>query len=123
MTSDPGDIVLDPTCGSGTAAFVSEQWGRRWITIDTSRVSLAIARTRLMTAKFTYYKLKDEKIISSGFEYKTVPHITLKSLANDEPAEQEVLYDQPTENKEIVRVTGPFTVESLSPHRDRQSVV
>lgn len=117
MTSDPGDIVLDPTCGSGTTAYVAEQWGRRWITIDTSRVSLALARTRLMTAKFPYYKLKDERSVSAGFEYKTVPHVTLKSLANDEPAEQEVLYDQPIENKQIVRVTGPFTVESLSPHR------
>lgn len=117
MTSDPGDLVLDPTCGSGTTAYVAEQWGRRWITIDTSRVSLAIARTRLMTAKFPYYKLKEENTVSGGFEYKTVPHVTLKSLANDEPAEQEVLYDQPFENKDIVRVTGPFTVESLSPHR------
>jgi len=117
MTTDPGDIVLDPTCGSGTTAYVAEQWGRRWITIDTSRVSLALARTRLMTAKFPYYKLKDEKSVSAGFDYKTVPHVTLKSLANDEPADQEVLYDRPTENKDIVRVTGPFTVESLSPHR------
>lgn len=117
MSTDPGDIVLDPTCGSGTTAYVAEQWGRRWITVDTSRVSLALARTRLMTAKFPYYKLKDEKIVSGGFIYKTVPHITLKSLANDEPAEQEVLFDRPFENKEIVRVTGPFTVESLSPHR------
>jgi adenine-specific DNA-methyltransferase len=117
MTTDPGDIVLDPTCGSGTTAFVAEQWGRRWITIDTSRVSLALARTRLMTAKFLYYKLRDEHSISAGFEYRTVPHITLKSLANDEASEQEILYDQPLENKEIVRVTGPFTVESLSPHR------
>ena len=117
MTTDPGDIVLDPTCGSGTTAFVSEQWGRRWITVDTSRVSLAIARTRLMTAKFLYYKLKDEHSISTGFEYKTVPHVTLKSLANNEEADQEILYDQPFENKGIVRVTGPFTVESLSPHR------
>lgn len=117
MTTDPGDVVLDPTCGSGTTAFVAEQWGRRWITMDTSRVSLALARTRLMTAKFSYYKLKDKNSVSAGFEYKTVPHITLKSLANDEPADQEVLYDKPFENKEIVRVTGPFTVESLSPHR------
>lgn len=117
MTTDPGDIILDPTCGSGTTAFVAEQWGRRWITVDTSRVSLALARTRLMTAKFPYYKLRDENSVSAGFEYKTVPHITLKSLANNEPAEQEVLYDQPIENKNIVRVTGPFTVESLSPHR------
>lgn len=117
MTTDPGDIVLDPTCGSGTTAFVAEQWGRRWITIDTSRVSLALARTRLMTAKFPYYKLVKEPNVSLGFEYKTVPHITLKSLANNEPAEEETLYDQPLVNKDIVRVTGPFTVESLSPHR------
>lgn len=119
MTTDPGDLVLDPTCGSGTTAYVAEQWGRRWITTDTSRVALALARTRLMTAKFPYYKLKDTetKDLRNGFEYKTVPHVTLKSLANDEPAGQEVLYDQPLEQKDIVRVTGPFTVESLSPHR------
>jgi len=117
LTTDPGDIVLDPTCGSGTSAFVAEQWGRRWITVDTSRVALALARTRLMTAKFPYYKLKDESNVSDGFEYKTVPHITLKSLANDEPAGQEILYDHPLENKDVVRVAGPFTVESLSPHR------
>lgn len=125
MTSDPGDIVFDPTCGSGTTAFVAEQWGRRWITTDTSRVALALARTRLMTAKFPYYKLKEERNISAGFEYKSVPHVTLKSLANDEEPEQEVLYDQPFEDKNIVRVTGPFTVESLSPHRvsDAQEMV
>lgn len=125
MTTDPGDIVLDPTCGSGTTAYVAEQWGRRWITIDTSRVALALARTRLMTAKFPYYKLKEEKNVSAGFEYKTVPHITLKSLANDEQSEQEVLYDQPFENKDIVRVAGPMTVESLSPHRvsDAQEMI
>lgn len=117
MTTDPGDILLDPTCGSGTSAYVSEQWGRRWITIDTSRVSLALARTRIMTAKFPYYKLREENNVDAGFEYKTVPHVKLESLANDEEPEQEVLYDQPNENKDIVRVTGPFTVESLSPHR------
>jgi adenine-specific DNA-methyltransferase len=117
MTTDPGDLVLDPTCGSGTSAYVSEQWGRRWITADTSRVALALARTRLMTAKFPYYKLNDEYSLSAGFEYKTVPHITLKSIANDEPAGQEILFDKPKENKEIVRVAGPFTIESLSPHR------
>src|SRR3989344_4559441 len=117
MTADPGDIVLDPTCGSGTTAFVAGQGGGRWITGDTSRVALALARTRLMTAKLPYYKLKDQHSVSAGFQYKTVPHVTLKSLANDESAEQEELYDQATENKQIVRVTGPFTVESLSPHR------
>ncbi len=125
MTSDPGDIVLDPTCGSGTTAYVAEQWGRRWITTDTSRVALSLARARLMTAKFPFYNLKDEKNVSAGFEYETVPHITLKSLANDEEAEREVLYDKPLENKKVVRVAGPFTVESLSPHRvsDAQDMV
>jgi adenine-specific DNA-methyltransferase len=117
MTTDPGDLVLDPTCGSGTTAYVAEQWGRRWITIDTSRVALALARTRLMTAKYPYYKLKDENNVSYGFNYKTVPHVTLKSLANDEEPKQEVLYDQPDVVKDIIRVSGPFTVESLSPHR------
>ena len=117
MTTDPGDIVLDPTCGSGTTAYIAEQWGRRWITVDTSRVALALARTRLMTAKLPWYRLKDGRSVRNGFEYKSVPHITLRSLANDEQAEQEVLYDQPLEDKNRVRVSGPFTVESLSPHR------
>ncbi|MGB8658307.1 MAG: site-specific DNA-methyltransferase [Candidatus Zixiibacteriota bacterium] len=117
MTTDPGDLVLDPTCGSGTTAYVAEQWGRRWITIDTSRVALALARTRLMTAKYSYYKLKETDNVRMGFEYKTVPHITLRSLANDEESEQEVLYDQPFEEKNKIRVSGPFTIESLSPHR------
>ncbi len=125
MTTDPGDLVLDPTCGSGTSAYIAEQWGRRWITIDTSRVALALARTRLMTSKYQYYCLKEENNIRSGFEYKTVPHVTLKSLANDELPEQEVLYDQPIEDKTKIRVTGPFSVESLSPHRisDAQEMV
>lgn len=125
MTTDPGDLVLDPTCGSGTSAFVAEQWGRRWVTTDTSRVALAIARTRLMTAKYSYYKLKDHGNLRAGFEYKSVPHITLRSLANDEEPEREVLYDQPVEDKNRVRVTGPFTVESLFPHRisDAQEMV
>ncbi len=84
MTTDPGDLILDPTCGSGSTAYVAEQWGRRWITIDTSRVALSIARQRLLTAKFDYYRLKDDsKGISAGFIYKTVPHITLKSIARN----------------------------------------
>lgn len=115
MTTDPGDLVIDPTCGSGTTAFVAEQWGRRWITTDTSRIALNIAKTRLMSAVYPYYKLHDEadKDIRQGFEYKKVPHITLKSLANDEPAEEETLFDQPyTDNKKL-RVAGPFTVETL----------
>ncbi len=184
MTTDPGDIVLDPTCGSGTTAYVAEQWGRRWITIDTSRVALALARTRLMSAKFPSYTLKTGKV-SDGFIYKTVPHITLKSIANNaqidviheryQPAlddlraqinafankpleeweiprptedmqpeivallnrwwelrrqrqaeidaaintaaDSETLVDQPEVKPKTIRVTGPFTVESLQPHR------
>jgi adenine-specific DNA-methyltransferase len=209
MTTDSGDLVLDPTCGSATLAFVAEQWGRRWITIDTSRVALALARTRLMAAKFPYYLLSDSPEgvmkeaevtgtlpkepqqkaaydVKKGFVYKRVPHITLKSIANNEKidiihgawepklapilaelntvlkkswqewevprepdknwpekaksllaswremrrarqkeideaitkgADHELLYDQPYEDARKVRVTGPFTVESLSPHR------
>ncbi|MDO9566562.1 MAG: site-specific DNA-methyltransferase [Candidatus Desulfaltia sp.] len=165
MTTDPGDLVLDPTCGSGTTAYVAEQWGRRWITCDTSRVALALARTRLMAAKYPYYLLADSpegirkeaeltgKIplnppllkgeaegrgissdIRKGFVYKRVPHVTLKSIANNPDikegmtrkqiddaiarhADTETLYDQPYEDKKTVRVSGPFTVESLSPHR------
>ena len=84
MTTDPGDLVLDPTCGSGTTAYVAEQWRRRWITIDTSRVALALARQRLLTARFDYYKLKDEaRGVAGGFVCKTVPHITLRSIAQN----------------------------------------
>jgi adenine-specific DNA-methyltransferase len=207
MTSDPGDLILDPTCGSGTTAAVSEQWGRRWITIDTSRVSLALARARIMGARYPYYLLSDSREgqvkeaeitrteasslpahdhINHGFVYERVPHITLKSIANNteidviwdrfqeilEPlreqlnqalrkkweeweipreadedwpasakklhadwwrariarqqeidasiaakADHEFLYDKPYEDRKKVRVAGPFTVESLSPHR------
>ncbi|NLX57674.1 MAG: site-specific DNA-methyltransferase [Phycisphaerae bacterium] len=220
MTTDPGDLVLDPTCGSGTTAYVAEQWGRRWITIDSSRVSLTLARTRLMAGRFPYYLLADsaegvakeaeitgqmrseaktEGDVRRGFVYKRVPHVTLKSIANNEEidaiharwqeklepllkalnkplktkwrewevprklnditwdddvvpdkdlketrkvvllikqwwelrrqrqqeidasiarrADTEVLYDQPYEDTKRVRVTGPLTVESLSPHR------
>jgi adenine-specific DNA-methyltransferase len=207
MATDPGDLVLDPTCGSGTTATVAEQWGRRWITIDTSRVALALARARLMGARYPFYLLADSREgqakesevtqsppsstpvrgdIRQGFVYERVPHITLKSIANNaeidvicdqwqatlEPlreklnaalkkawqeweipreadakwsdavrklhsdwwaariarqkeidasiaakAEFEYLYDKPYEDKKKVRVAGPFTVESLSPHR------
>ena len=207
MTTDPGDLVLDPTCGSGTTAYVAEQWGRRWITIDTSRVALALARARIMGARYPYYLLADSPKgrqkeaeltetapsdsptsgdIRQGFVYERVPHITLKSIANNaeidviwekhqktlEPlreklnkalnkkwreweipreidgdlpaqaeklharwwkariarqkeidasiaakANYEYLYDKPYEDKKKVRVAGPFTVESLSPHR------
>jgi len=207
MVTDPGDLVLDPTCGSGTTAFVAEQWGRRWITIDTSRVALALARARIMGARYPFYLLADSREgqvkeaevtrtapssqaahgnIRHGFVYERVPHVTLKSIANNaeidviwdnwqvklEPlrkslnvaleqtwqdweipreanadwsgeakrfhsdwwlartarqkemdasiaakAEFEYLYDKPYDDKKIVRVAGPFTVESLSPHR------
>lgn len=114
MTTDPGDLVLDITCGSGTTAFVAEQWGRRWITCDTSRVALTLAKQRLMTATFDYFQLaKPEEGVSSGFKYKTVPHITLKSIANNEPAAVETLYDQPLLEKNTARVTSPFTVEAV----------
>lgn len=115
MTTDPGDLVLDPTCGSGTTAYVAEQWGRRWITIDTSRIALNIAKKRLITAVFPYYELFDKENgnIRQGFVYKTVPHITLKSLANDLEPDEEILYDQPKEDKKKIRVSGPFTVETL----------
>lgn len=116
MTTDPGDIVLDPTCGSGTTAYAAEQWGRRWITIDTSRIALNIAKKRLMTALFPYYKTYDESEnpnIRQGFIYKKVPHITLKALANNLPFDEEILYDQPEEDKKRIRVSGPFSVETL----------
>src|SRR5579883_1387414 len=131
MTTDPGDLVLDPTCGSGTTAYVAEQWGRRWITCDTSRVAVTLAKQRLMTAEFDYYELAHpEEGVDSGFRYKTVPHVTLKSIANNPElregmtraqidaaiaryTEQETLYDQPYSDKGRVRVTGPFTVEAV----------
>jgi adenine-specific DNA-methyltransferase len=155
MATDPGDLVFDPTCGSGTTAYVAEQWGRRWITCDTSRVAMALARTRLMAARYPYYLLADspegikkdaeltskvppeyktEDDIRKGFVYKRVPHVTLKSIANNPDikegmarqqidaaiaryAETETLYDQPYEDYKKVRVCGPFSVESISPHR------
>lgn len=205
MTTDPGDLVIDPTCGSGTTAYVAEQWGRRWITVDTSRVSIALARTRLMAGRFPYYLLSDtpegirkeaelsgqlpasplpvtNSDVKKGFVYRRVPHVTLKSIANNEEidaiharfqeqleplrarinaaagknwqeweipregaeklqallaewwqirrerqkeidasiarrADTEQLFDQPYEDNKRIRVTGPFTVESLSPHR------
>jgi adenine-specific DNA-methyltransferase len=128
MTTDPGDLVLDPTCGSGTTAYCAEQWGRRWITIDTSRVPLALARQRLLTATFDWYELKDDsRGPVGGFVYKRkqnakgeevggiVPHVTLKSIANNEPPEEEVLVDRPEKQNGITRVTGPFTLEATIP--------
>jgi len=114
MTTDPGDLVFDPTCGSGTTAYVAEQWGRRWITCDTSRVATTLAKQRLMTAVFDYYDLAHPaEGVGSGFVYKTVPHVTLKSIANNEPPGLETLYDQPKVDGSRVRVTGPFTVEAV----------
>ena len=114
MTTAPGDLVLDITCGSGTTAFVAEQWGRRWITCDTSRVALTLAKQRLMTEVFDYYQLAyDTEGVDSGFRYDTIPHISLRSIANNEPAEQETLYDQPLVDNSKARVTGPFTVEAV----------
>ena len=131
MTTDPGDLVFDPTCGSGTTAYVAEQWGRRWITCDTSRVAVALAKQRLMTAFFNYYKLAHPtEGVGSGFNYKTVPHITLGSIANNPEikeglsqaeidaaiarhAPQETLCDQPSVDTGKKRVTGPFSVEAV----------
>lgn len=128
MATDPGDLVLDPTCGSGTTAYVAEQWGRRWITCDVSRVPLALTRQRLLTATFPYYRLVDEaRGPSGGFVYQRkqnkkgeeiggiVPHITLKSIANNEPPEEEVLVDRPEIDNAITRITGPFCFESTIP--------
>ncbi len=128
MTTNPGDLVLDPTCGSGTTAYVAEQWGRRWITIDTSRVPLALAKQRLLTATFPWYELKDEsRGPAGGFAYKRkqnrkgeeiggiVPHITLRSIAQNEPAVEEVLVDRPEVVSGITRVTGPLCLEATIP--------
>jgi len=155
MTTDPGDLVLDPTCGSGTTAYAAELTGRRWITTDTSRVALALARTRLMSAKFPYYYLADsaegvkkeieltgkappphptDHDIRKGFVYRKLPKITLQTFSTNPDikpgmtaeqiaqaisryADPEILVNQPLEDPNRIRVSGPFTVESLSPHR------
>jgi adenine-specific DNA-methyltransferase len=114
MTTIPGDLVIDITCGSGTTASVAEQWGRRWITCDTSRVAITLAKQRLMTAAFDYYELAyPDEGVGSGFRYVTAPHITLKSIANSEPPALETLYDRPIPDAKRLRVTGPFTVEAV----------
>jgi adenine-specific DNA-methyltransferase len=114
MTSDPGDLVFDPTCGSGTTAVVAEQWGRRWITCDTSRVATTLAKQRLMGSTFDYYKLAHpNEGVDSGLEYKRVSHVSLKSIANNEPPGEETLYDQPLVDNSRARVSGPFTVEAV----------
>jgi adenine-specific DNA-methyltransferase len=115
MTTDPGDLILDPTCGSGTTAYVAEQWGRRWISTDTSRIALNIAKSRLMTATFPWYKLSDVtgQDVRQGFIYKTVSQVTLGSIASGEKPEDKVFYDQPEPDRKKLRVAGPFTVETL----------
>lgn len=131
MTTDPGDLVLDPTCGSGTTAYVAEQWGRRWITCDTSRVAIALAKQRLMTARYDYYELAHSgEGVNSGFRYEYIPHVTVKSIAYNPEiregmrveeinraiakyADPETLYAEPIEDKKRARVTGPFTVEAV----------
>lgn len=114
MTTDPGDLVLDITCGSGTTAFVAEQWGRRWITCDTSRVAISLAKQRLLTSVFDYYKLLNEdEGVSSGYVYKTVPHVALSDIAAGNTDLREILYDKPEIDTNRIRVSGPFTVEAL----------
>ena len=114
MTTDPGDLVFDPTCGSGTSAYVSEQWGRRWITCDTSRVAIAVARQRLMTANYDYYELAyASEGVGAGFNYKSVPKVSPRTLGYDEPPNETILYDQPIADRTKARVTGPFTVEAV----------
>ncbi len=114
MTTDPGDLVFDPTCGSGTTARIAEQWGRRWITCDTSRVAVAIARQRLMTVNFDYYELAHpDEGVGAGFCYRSVATVSAKTLGYDEPSNETMLYDQPRVDKSKTRVTGPFTVEAV----------
>lgn len=114
MTTDPGDLVVDPTCGSGTTAYSAEQWGRRWITLDTSRISLQLAKQRVLTSTYDWYKFAfSNEGISGGFMYKKAPHITLGSIAKKEETTDEPLYDQPLIDRSIVRVSGPFTVEAI----------
>jgi adenine-specific DNA-methyltransferase len=157
LATDPGDLVLDPTCGSGTTAFVAERWGRRWITVDSSRVALAIARQRLAGALHPYFVLADSEAgrnleaelsgsalpaaetggdVRKGFVYERARRITLGSIANNPDiregmpqgeidkaiarhADTELLFDRPLRDESRIRVSGPFTVESLSPHRNR----
>jgi len=114
MTSDPGDLVVDITCGGGTTAITAEEWGRRWITCDTSRVSIALTKQRLLTAVYDYYELAyPNEGIGSGFKYNPVIKTTLKNIANDENPESVFLYDSPIKNSQKERITGPFTVEAV----------
>ncbi len=114
MTTDPGDLVFDPTCGSGTTAYVAEQWGRRWMTCDTSRVAIAIARQRLMTSNYDYYELAHpDEGVGAGFRYRSVATVSARILGYDEPPNRTLLYDQPHSDRKKARVTGPFTVEAV----------
>lgn len=131
MTTDPGDLIFDPTCGSGTTAFAAEKWGRRWITCDTSRIAVTLTKQRLITALFDYYELEHPtEGVDAGFKYKTVPHVTLKAIANNEKltkgltqkqveeiikaeSAKVTLYDRPLVDETKVRVTGPMTVEAV----------
>jgi len=130
MTTQPGDLVLDPTCGSGTTAYIAEQWGRRWITIDTSRVPLALARQRLLTATFPWYTLKDAvRGPAGGFDFKRVADSgnrkadgygialqhTLSSIAGEEPAKEIIFLENPERDYAVTRVSGPFCVEATIP--------
>lgn len=128
MTTRPGDLVVDPTCGSGTTAFVAEYWGRRWITADTSRVPLALARQRLLTATYPFFELKEPgRGPAGGFEYKSrrnrrgeevggiIPYVTKGSVANLEPMRQETRVDRPETDEKVTRVTGPFAFEATIP--------
>lgn len=119
MTTDPGDLVFDPTCGSGTTAWACEKHGRRWITTDTSRVALAIARERVLTARFDFYRLADEsRGVDAGLVYAELPRITASSIGYGNQPEREVLYDEPAVERNVVRVAGPFTVEAPSRYSD-----
>ena len=114
MTTQPGDLVLDPTCGGGTTAYVAEEWGRRWITCDSSRVSLTLAKQRFMSTVLEYFQLAhSDEGVGGGFRYETAQHITSTDIAHDQPPAIEVLYDQPLIDRSKARVTGPFTVEAV----------
>jgi len=151
MTTQPGDLVLDPTCGSGTTAYVAEQYGRRWITVDSSRVALALARERIMSAGFPAYVTKpgsgvkpagttsvDGTDVRNDFEYEIARRVTLKSIVgegrsttlpededDEESSEEQVveLHDRPKIDKDTIRVSGPFTIESLTPHRSLEFAI
>ncbi|MDP5306334.1 site-specific DNA-methyltransferase [Paracoccus spongiarum] len=123
MTTDPGDLVLDPTCGSGTTAFVAEKWGRRWITCDTSRVAITLAKQRLMTASFDYYALRySQEGLGGGFDYETVPHITLKSIANNPDIDTIYDEDHPKITAALEGLNAALTVAPPKPLNPAQGV-